>query len=346
MKKGYLFLIIILSILCTSCKDNKEIHEISFVSSIGIDYKIDTNEYELILYFINTINNVSVDYGLSEPELLGYTASSISTSISDAFNKIQNNSETIISLKHLESVIFTETFFNKKNILEFYNYCKNTHQFFHAFEIFITDSKLTDIYLIENMTDSPSYYTLLTGKKSGYEYDKVLFYNFINDILTPNYYLIYPKITVTEEIYKKNDKKFKTLSHTGYSILKEDYSISTYNLNTIKGLRFLSNFNQFNIKINDSLHFYIKNYKISKDIKNTEITLKISCEIQIIDNLNNLNNNNLNKEIKLFIIDEINNCINILKEDQIDILNINFLSNNKLDYQNTLINYKIDLYIN
>ena len=344
MRKILLILIIFFLIICTSCKDNKEIHEISFVSSIGIDYKIDTNEYEVILYFINTINNVSVDYGLSEPELLGYTASSTSNSITNAISKIQNNSETIISLKHLETVIFTETFFNKKNVLEFYNYCKNSHSFFHAFEIFITDSKLSDIYLIENMTDSPSYYTLLTGKKTGYEYDKVLFYNFVNDILTPNYYLIYPKITVTEEYYKKNDKSFKTLSHNGYSILKEDYSLSTYNLNTIKGLKFLNNFSHYNIKINDSLHFYLKNYKISKNIKKGEIHLKINCEVQLIENINNLNNNELTKEIKLFLINEINNCLNILREDNIDILNINFLSNNKLDYQNTLINYQINLY--
>ena len=206
MKKIFLLLIIFLLLYCTSCKDNKEIHEISFVSSIGIDYKIDTNEYEVILYFINTINNVSVDYGLSEPELLGYTASSISNSISSAINKIQESSETMISLKHLETIIFTETFFNQKNIFEFYNYCKNSHLFFHAFEIFITDSNLKDIFLIENMTDSPSYYTLLTGKKNGYDYDKVLFYNFVNDILTPNYYLKYPKITVTDEFYKKTTK--------------------------------------------------------------------------------------------------------------------------------------------
>lgn len=344
MKKLLAPIIIFFLIICTSCKDNKEIHEISFVSSIGIDYKIDTNEYEVILYFINTINNVSVDYGLSEPELLGYTATSTSNSITNAISKIQNNSETIISLKHLETVIFTETFFNKKNVLEFYNYCKNSHSFFHAFEIFITDSKLSDIYLIENMTDSPSYYTLLTGKKTGYEYDKILFYNFINDILTPNYYLIYPKITVTEEFYKKNDKPFKTLSHSGYSILKEDYSLSTYNLNTINGIKFLNNFNHFDIKISDSLHFYLKNYKISKNIKKGEIYFKINCEVQIIENINNLNNNELTKEIKLFIINEINNCINILHEDNIDILNINFLSNNKLDYQNTLINYQINLY--
>ena len=117
MRKILLILIIFFLIICTSCKDNKEIHEISFVSSIGIDYKIDTNEYEVILYFINTINNVSVDYGLSEPELLGYTATSTSNSITNAISKIQNNSETIISLKHLETVIFTETFFNKKKCI-------------------------------------------------------------------------------------------------------------------------------------------------------------------------------------------------------------------------------------
>ena len=58
MKKLLAPIIIFFLIICTSCKDNKEIHEISFVSSIGIDYKIDTNEYEVILYFINTINNV------------------------------------------------------------------------------------------------------------------------------------------------------------------------------------------------------------------------------------------------------------------------------------------------
>ena len=43
MKKLLAPIIIFFLIICTSCKDNKEIHEISFVSSIGIDYKIDTN---------------------------------------------------------------------------------------------------------------------------------------------------------------------------------------------------------------------------------------------------------------------------------------------------------------
>ena len=108
MKKRFLLIIlIILLITLTSCKDNKEIHEVSFVSSIGLDYNIDTEEYNIILYFINTINNVSVDYGLSEPELLGFTAEGKGKTINEALIKVQTFSETHLNLKHLESVIFT-----------------------------------------------------------------------------------------------------------------------------------------------------------------------------------------------------------------------------------------------
>ena len=57
------------------------------------------------------------------------------------------------------------------------------------------------------MTDSPSYYTILTGKKAGFDYHQKMFLNFCSDILTPNYYIMYPKISVKEDIFNKKDKR-------------------------------------------------------------------------------------------------------------------------------------------
>lgn len=333
----YIIFTLLLTITLTSCKDNKEIHEVSFVSSIGLDYNIDTEEYHLILYFINTINNVSVDYGLSEPELLGFTAESKGKTINEALLKVQIFSETYINLKHLESVIFTETFFNEKNIKEFYYFCRNSHLLFHTFEILITDSSLKEIYQLENMTDSPSYYTILTGKKAGFDYHQKMFLNFCCDILTPNYYIMYPKITIKDGIFNKKDKEYKTIGVTGYSVIKDDYSLSTYESN-IKGLKFIDDFEVFTDKINE-LQFSIKNYQIDKNIKDSKLNINITYEIIVLHNPKELKPNEVMEEIEMYVITELNNVLEIMNEDNIDILNVTFLNDarGKLKFD---INYK------
>lgn len=333
----YITFTLLLIITLTSCKDNKEIHEVSFVSSIGLDYNIDTEEYNLIIYFINTINNVSVDYGLSEPDLLGFTAESKGKTINEALLKVQTFSETYINLKHLESVIFTETFFNEKNVKEFYYFCRNSHLLFHTFEILITDSSLKEIYQLENMTDSPSYYTILTGKKAGFDYHQKMFLNFCSDILTPNYYIMYPKITIKDTIFNKKDKEYKTIGVTGYSIIKDDYSLSTYESN-IKGLKFIDDFEVYTDKINE-LQFSIKNYQIDKNIKDSKLNINITYEIIVLHNPKELKPNEVMKEIEMYVIAELNNVLEIMKEDNIDILNVTFLNDarGKLKFD---INYK------
>ena len=335
IKKIILILLIIMSL--SSCKDNKEIHEVSFVSSIGLDYDIDTEEYNIILYFINTINNVSVDYGLSEPDLLGFTAEAKGKTINEALIKVQTYSETDLNLKHLESVIFTETFFNEKNIKEFYYFCRNSHLLFHTFEILIADSPLKEIYQVENMTDSPSYYTILTGKKAGFDYHQKMFLNFCSDILTPNYYIMYPKISVKEDIFNKKDKQYKAIGITGYSVIKDDYSLSTYESN-IKGLKFLDDFKVFTDKI-DNLQFSIKNYQIDRNIKDSVLNINITYEILILHNPDELSSKEVMEKIEKFMITEITNVNEIMKEDNIDILNVNFLNEarGKLKFD---INYK------
>ncbi len=347
-KKFFILLMLILTIFLTSCKDNKEIHEVSFVSSIGIDYNIDTEEYNIILYFINTINNVSVDYGLSEPDLLGFTAESKGKTINEALIKIQTFSETDLNLKHLESVIFTETFFNEKNIKEFYYFCRNSHLLFHTFEILITDSPLKDIYKQENMTDSPSYYTILTGKKAGFDYHQKMFLNLCSDILTPNYYILYPKITIKDDIYNKKDKPYKTIGVTGYSVIKDDFSISTYE-SSIKGLKFLDDFKVYTDQI-DNLQFSIKNYQIDRNIKNSILNINITYEILILHNPDNLKPKQVMEKIEKFVINELNKTIEIMKEDNIDIFNVNFLNEARgklkfdINYKNIEIIYNIKAY--
>ncbi|MBQ8292791.1 MAG: hypothetical protein IJX78_03155 [Bacilli bacterium] len=350
MKKITIFiLLIIFSSLLISCKDNKEIHEVSFVSSVGIDYNIDTKEYQLFLYFINTINNVSVDYGLSEPDKLGFTAKASGKTLTEALINIQTYSETHLNLKHLESIIFTETFFNEENVFEFYYFCRNSHLFFHTFEILITDSKLEDLYLVDNMTDSPSYYTILTGKKAGFDYHQKMFLNFCSDILTPNYYVMYPKITISDKIFQKDEKSYKTIGITGYSIIKNDYSLSTYDSKAITGLKFIEDFSIYTNSI-DKLNFTIKNYRIDKVLKNNKLYLDINYEIIVLNDNHNLTKNEIINLIEEYIITELINLNEIMKEDNIDIFNVDFMNEargkNKFDinYQTVEIIYEIKAY--
>lgn len=345
----FIISISLLGFILIGCKDNKEIHEVSFASSMGLDYNIDTEEYTVILYFINTINNVSVDYGISEPEKLGFTAEGTGKTITEALIKIQTFSESILNLKHLESVILTETFFSEKNIFEFYYFCRNSHLFFHTFEVLITDSKLQDLFLVENMTDSPSYYTILTGKKAGFDYHQKMFLNFSSDILTPNYYVMYPKITIRENIFNKDDKTYKTIGITGYSIIKEDYSLSTYDSSAINGLKFLDNFSIYTNSI-DNLSFSIKNYKLDKHLKKGALDLDITYEIITLNDNHGLTEKEIMKKIEKFIINEITTVLEIMKEDKIDIFNVDFLNNARgrfafdITYENVEINYNIKAY--
>ncbi len=329
MRKFFLVLFIsILSILLSGCNDYIEIHEITFVASIGLDYDIDTLEYEVTFYIINNLNFSHIALGTAEPSTLGFTAIGRGPSIADAIEKIDSNSDIILDLHHVKTVIFTERFFSGHNVIVAYELFKNSPHHYPTFEIFVTSDKLADIYQVQNMSDITAFYTIITGKKVNHTHQVATYFDLANDILLPKRFYKYPILSVNKDVFKKEKEFYITLEVSGYGFLKNDLALSMYSFKNLDGMNYINNFESVPLKIENTT-IYLKEYNIEKHLDKDILVVNIDMEASITSNPDHLTEEQIKQMLANSVQTKLEDMRKQLAEDNVDIFNVMYLNDIK-----------------
>ena len=334
MKK--LFILISIILLTSGCYDYKELHNLAIISGIAIDYDKITNEYTTTFEILN-----------SDDDTKSYTINGTGKNIEDSFNNTSLKINKIPFYSHVSVMILSKSVINN-NIDDLIEFIANNKKLTNTFYILLSKNDLSkDILESENLkydTISESIYNLIDNKDLINNYSlKTTSENIINNYLNNMKDLYIPVIN-----YKNNDIEFDGIAIFDNNKLKnylnsDESKLINILLNESNNAYFEKTCNKDNETIINIYKQKIK-YKFNKD--------KLTIDIILLGNLvkDECNYDNTEKIFNKQIKNDYNNLINKLKNNNSDILGINYLYyknyNKKIDFNTFEINTNINLSIN
>lgn len=315
MKK--LILVILLIFLLSACKAGNIIYNSLYIASIGFE----KNEEVYTGYFYLP-SSVSVG-NLEQTEAEDATIAKVDgSSISEIFNNFETSSYLKMNLKHISSIVFSESIMNDANINDFINYVKNSDYFDYNFYIFVTTDKIEDIYKVKNPNNENVILTILCEPVTNpYTYlsaKPIHFLNFCRDFY--NHKVIKIALLEAENIWSENFDSVVSKSVCFYGdnkarcVINDQYNFCFFN--DVKKFQYdekdlsilftnykcdISYFDSIKIKIRSNVKFLTQPTsieKIEEKIKTIILNL-INMYEKDIDFLNLECNNAFGKKIEL-----------------------------------------------
>lgn len=340
MKK--ILIIISLIFMLSGCFDYIEVDDLLIISGILIDYEDD--KFKITSQLIENDEKTVVKVVTTEGE-----------TIEECIAEISKLSNKDIFLSHLKVVVITDNII--KNNINFYDYFLREPKSKMNFYLYTVSNEDKDKIFNMNKKDDGSALFIK---------DMMDFNNKIFSTSTPTSFLdymykklevgltpIYPNLTIKKNndedilylqdiiIYDDNQNKFKLDDKEGVF-----YNIITNNVEeTVINIPCNENENNDNFSLN--IYFIKSNFKWKNEVFNidTKITGKInsySCKYDLTDNKTIEKLNNLASE---YINENINNVVNIAKENKTDFIGIgNYIykhDKNYFDFENDNWNNKL-----
>lgn len=322
--------------------DYTEMTESSYVSSMGIDYHQDTDQYIVYLYILNNYNLSISDYGTSEANKLGYICKAKGSSIPDALSKLNRQSNIRLQYSHIRSVVIKDNFFNKKNINLFYNLIRFSFDFYPTFSIYTTSDDLMEVYNVKNFSDTSAYYTILINIDGLNKPKNTTFLNYANDILVPTFTSSYPVIKVKKTNFFEEEEELTSLDISGYSYINDDFSLSSFDFDNLRGLKHLDRLSK-NVLSFAEFDYMVNEYTLHKKIKHNCLYIKITLRGGFISINTDKTNSELIDILKKHVRDDLQKLKETMDSYNIDVYNIDYLTTHKNSYLDTKLNISVNI---
>lgn len=328
MKKMIIFLIIFISFIpfITDKNDYKDITTVNYISSIGIDYDKEKDEFIVYSYILNNLNLASNTSSPGDTETMSYIIKNKNKNFSTAFMEIKRQTNINLYYTHLESVILSVNFINRNNIELFYTFIKDSIEIYPTFYLFTTDSKIEDIFNIKYLTDISGYHTLLVNPTLSNSHQFVTFIDFAKLYLKDNFTLLIPHIISIEDIFYQQNKSSNLLEIDGYTIISPDFTY--YNFLEIEepNIKWLKKLENQYLKLGD-YNLYIKECDYSIKKKQNTIVINYQISSIITQNIDNTKYIELEKKLTELVKIQIKDFITKTISLNIDIYNFKYLCN-------------------
>lgn len=356
MKKSICFLLItILNFFLIGCYDFQEVNSVHFAASMGIDYNENNHNYTIYIYIINNLNLTGIELATSEGDKLAYVASSSDLSLTIALDKIYENSEIIIDLHHLKTLILTKNVCNNENLRNICEFLLNNYANYLNFSVLLTEKDIHEIYKVQNFTETSAYYTLLTNSSNYNKYDIPKAHEFINDVLSTYYNITYPLINISYDTFTKNEDKYITLYLRGLGAFNQNNDAVFFKPNEYVGGKYLNELENYRLSViynNQILAFDLHKFKLKKELKKDYLVLYYIIDASVLINNFMYKDENEYLNSKTILMHEITNSVNYLWEqslsNDVDLFNLkHMIKVNRLDinYKDVNIRYKYSINI-
>ena len=349
MKKILLLLISIMSFFAFyKNHDYRSITQVTYVNSLGVDYKEDTKEFVIYFYVLNNFNIAQTGNSASFTNTHSYVAKASDKDLLSAENRLRNNSNTKFDLTHIRSLVIKDSFFVNDNILQLIHYFQNNSRFNPSFKIYTTSDELDKIFKIENFSEVSGYYTILVNTQNNIPVKHITYNDLCNDLYIPNYTICYQKIKVNEDVFSDDKKQYVSLEYDGCTFINENLQSSTFKYQNLHGVAyFVSDINRpmpiehEGIKFNLAINVFNIKYKV----KNKKLVIKINIDGNILDNNNNLDTAKLKKTIEQKFEKDIIEMNETFINYDIDFFNISYKYKNQYDYKTIPLEFEFSIKI-
>lgn len=337
MKKIILFIFsFLIIILLMGCKQKYTIDQTLFIDSIGLDYNKETKKYSIYYHIASSKTLLTTQMGGGSSETVYSIGHVEAFGIYEGFDLIFKNSIKNVTLTHVQSMILTFDFINLENLNKLCTMLKTYDYIAPNFYVFATESKLSEIYSLQNPENISPFFSLITGNDFVTAYDLTYFTELVRSIYEKYIITKFIVIKSRDDIWQNNDEKITSVAPIGNLYINNDDQKLFLKNEDFKALSII-NHEIFSTIVDNDTYYSIHNNNIIIKEKDKKFIIKVNGTFYTT-NINVLNREEIRENFTKFIEDEFIKLINYSKEYNFDILNLEnklFRKSHFKDYEKT-----------
>ncbi len=227
-------------VLLTSCEsDIKEIQNLNYATSIGVDFK--DGKYHLFIQLID-LSSVASTEGQDNPPQT-FVSESTGTTFIDAFFEVYETGQEKFIWSHITSILLSEEVLTQ-GIENIFDGLTRYYEFRLTPWVFATKEPLKDVLTTIGFYDQSSLETILHNPERIHEQSSMIrpikLHQFARETFEPGFTTYIPSITINNEHWKKGEKKEPKLALDGAFFLQNQHYKGFYTLEQLAGLRWVA----------------------------------------------------------------------------------------------------------
>ena len=235
-----LFLILSIFVLLTGCWDYKDIQDIHYVTTLGVDY-VD-GKYEVYVQLVDLSGVAKQEVKSSEPGKV-YVGKHSGKSIAEAINHLYQSAQQRLYLGQVSTFVLTDRAL-KHNINDIIDAAFRYNLIRYSSNIFATKKPLEELFSIKGFFNLTPLYSELHFPKAVYENISLItpmsLRTFISTYRDVSITTILPTISWSEDDWTEDKKKRKTFMIDGAFVHYYKKSLQWYSIDDLKGIRWVT----------------------------------------------------------------------------------------------------------
>ncbi|TMU88389.1 Ger(x)C family spore germination protein [Bacillus sp. BHET2] len=326
---------IILSVLpLTGCTGSKNIQDLTYIVSIGLDYDETTDEYSAFLQGLNFANVAKQEGSRPTEPIPTFVGSAKGKTLNMAVSKLYKVSRPPLFFGHTKTLVLSKNVlkYKFKEVLEDIGRNRSLRP---SLQVFVTDMSIEEIFNAKGLFDYPPVYTvLLTEEKSEgiqNEIDSTSLMHFLREYYEPMGTALIPNIKIDHQSWRAGEE-VTSLFLDGYSVFQDSTfkgDISANDSMTVDWLKNKKNSLDYALYKEDEILSTFKltadepKVKYNKDHSNfPEFSLEVSVEAELIEKINNMPYNELQATLQKSLEEKITKVYKKGIEKQMDLLDV------------------------
>ena len=280
-----IFLILSIFVLLTGCWDYKDIQDIHYVTTLGVDY-VD-GKYEVYVQLVDLSGVAKQEVKSSEPGKV-YVGKHSGKSIAEAINHLYQSAQQRLYLGQVSTFVLTDRAL-KHNINDIIDAAFRYNLIRYSSNIFATKKSLEELFSIKGFFNLTPLYSELHFPKAVYENISLItpmsLRTFISTYRDVSITTILPTISWSEDDWTEDKKKRKTFMIDGAFVHYYKKSLQWYSIDDLKGLRWVTeetNRTPLEFKKNEGTNYISLSHpkvKIKSFIKDNEAKFDLDIHI-------------------------------------------------------------------
>ncbi|NNU84568.1 Ger(x)C family spore germination protein [Geobacillus sp. BMUD] len=216
----------LMMLLLSGCWGNRNIDQIVYIHSIGIDY--DNRQLVLYVQLINFSGLAKTEYGGGRQVSTVAIGRSTGETPETAAHELYTSIQQMVSWGHVKSIVFTKRALKKEVVQGVVDLLTRYHEIRHTIWVYATDAPLGDLFKATPLLRASSYFSMLTNPEELFKQSSFIRPLRFNRLIAisdeHSSTLRIPYITLDPASWTENMKKKKMPSLSGVCFL-HDYEL-------------------------------------------------------------------------------------------------------------------------
>lgn len=226
MKKNtFVTFVLALSLLLTGCWDQKNLHDIYYVTAVGIDY--DNGLYICYGQLLDFASAAKLEPGRSEKDLPIYNGIGEGKTLKLAMSALSRSSQLMVSWTQVSSIVLSKRML-EHGIDHITDRIARFHEIRYTPWMFGTEEDLRTLFIQKPLFSLSAIATILHEPMDNYKQQSLIPPIRLNDMLRhyqePGFGVLLPKLGIKRSTWRSDDKKVSLLYVNGaYLIQNRNY---------------------------------------------------------------------------------------------------------------------------